>query len=93
VCVVWEPMLVMSMVLVQASLRDAVGISGGAVPPVNWRAIIGGPSGTSCVGALALSSNVPPALHRSFERISGLRSASAESSFARCTNVGPGGTV
>jgi hypothetical protein len=52
VFVAWDPMLPMSLASVQASLRDAVGILGGAFPPVNWRAIFGGPSGTSCVAAL-----------------------------------------
>jgi hypothetical protein len=52
--VVSEPMLQMFFALVQASLRDAIGILGGADPPVNRRAILGGPSGTSCIASLRL---------------------------------------
>ena len=46
VFVVWEPMLLMSLDLFQASLRGAVGIWVGVFPPVNWRATINGPYGT-----------------------------------------------
>jgi len=37
--------------LLQASLRDAVGVLGGAYPPVNWRAIFSDPSGIVGVAA------------------------------------------